>query len=152
MITFKKLKLNKKSKIDQNIILLMEQFYQFDLLSWDLKRAQHALKQLLKHQSFGLILGIYLNNTNLIGYMALGFGFSLECGGREAFIDELFILKQHRGLGIGTLAIKKAFEVCKKERINTLRLEVTKNNRRTKKFYQKLGFKDNQRTLLVKNI
>ncbi len=33
------------------------------------------------------------------GYAALTFGFSLEVGGRDAFIDELFLIEAARGKG-----------------------------------------------------
>src|SRR4051794_30925070 len=62
-----------------------------------------ALRQLLSDNTVGRIW-LILNNATPAGYLALTFVFSLEFGGRCAFIDELFIDRAHRGAGIGKAA------------------------------------------------
>jgi GNAT superfamily N-acetyltransferase len=39
-----------------------------------------------------------------LGYIVLAFGFSFETGGRNAFIDELYVAPEHRGKGIARRA------------------------------------------------
>ena len=52
---------------------------------------------------------MYLGNPSClmiaVGYLVLTLGYSLEYGGRDAFIDEVYIRSSYRGRGIGTAAL-----------------------------------------------
>ena len=42
----------------------------------------------------------------IIGYVLLTLGFSIEYGGRDAFIDELYVMSDARSQGIGAAALE----------------------------------------------
>src|SRR5690349_7136633 len=44
------------------------------------------------------------------GYVVLAFGYSIEFGGRTAFVDELFVDPGHRGRGVGKAALQLVTE------------------------------------------
>jgi ribosomal protein S18 acetylase RimI-like enzyme len=84
------------------------------------------------------------------GYCALTIGFSVEAGGHDAFVDELYVEESFRGRGIGTQALAMAEEECRRRGVRRLNLEVERHNPRAKALYERVGFKDNQRYLLHK--
>ena len=75
-------------------------YYAFDGLDYVEETAAKALRQLICFEQLGRIWLILLDGT-AVGYAALTFGFSLEVGSRDAFIDELFLIKAARRKGIG---------------------------------------------------
>ena len=132
------------------ILKLMPIYYEYDHLVFDEAKARATLQEFLSSTTLGrLWIFIDEETKDAIGYLALTFGYSFEFGGREAFIDELFVLEKYRGQGIGSKAIKHAHEESKKSGLNAIRLEVTKTNLDVIRLYQKLGFNDLGRSLLV---
>lgn len=85
----------------------------------------------------------------MIGYVAISFGFSIEFGGRDAFIDEIFVSSEYRGSGYGreALALMKA-EVARHD-IKALHLEVTRTNKRAQQLYRSLGFSEREKYFLM---
>ena len=76
-----------------------------------------------------------------IGYVVISFGWSLEFGGLDGFIDELYIRKAVRGRGIATevlLALPKALAAAG---LRALHLEVDRQNEAAQKLYLRTGFK-----------
>ena len=134
----------------ETILCLMPVYYEFDHLKFDEQKARRTLQEFFSSPEFGL-LWLFIDETTkeAIGYVIITFGYSFECGGREAFVDELFVLESHRGKGIGSKAIQHAQAECKKLGLQAMRLEVTKTNTAVINLYQKLGFNDLGRSLLT---
>ena len=131
-----------------SLIQLMPVYYRHDHLEFDPQKARQALELFITKPDLGQIWLIQ-DNSGVIGYMIMTYGFSFECSGREAFIDELFILAEHRGKGAGSKAIQHAENHAKKMGIKMIRLEVTKTNPEAMKLYLRSGFQDWDRTLLA---
>ena len=114
-------------------------YYAFDGLDYVEETAAKALRQLICFEQLGRIWLILLNGA-AVGYTALTFGFSLEVGGRDAFVDELFLIEAARGKGIG----KRVMDFLKAEAyglgIQALHLEVGRNNERAQRLYKAAGF------------
>lgn len=110
---------------------------------------RNALIQLLNHKSLGQIWLIQYNSQT-IGYVVLTLGYSLEYGGRETFIDELYIAPAYQKQGIGKQTIKFLEEVCISLNVQTLHLEVERNNTSVQSFYRRVGFEDHERYLMTK--
>jgi GNAT superfamily N-acetyltransferase len=109
--------------------------------------AQHSINP----RSFAKTLGFLLANPSrgrvilfkkrrrLVGYALLIPFWSNEFGGILLFIDELFVLREHRGQGIA----KTFFSRLKRRppfNAIALALEVTRANRKAKRLYDSLGF------------
>lgn len=58
----------------------------------------------------------------------------------NAEILNLFVSEKYRGLKIGTLLINKVIDICTKDSIKMITLEVRFNNEYAKKMYEELGF------------
>ena len=83
-----------------------------------------------------------------VGYLALTIGFSIEAGGRDAFVDELLVEEGWRGRGIGTRAIEFALQECARLGVCRLNLEVERGNPDARRLYLRAGFVDHERHLM----
>lgn len=82
---------------------------------------------------------IFELDGSAVGYSLLAKTFSQEAGGTVIWIEEIYVLPEYRGLGIG----KAYFEYLIKnrsEKIRRLRLEAEKENEKAIKLYRSLGF------------
>jgi GNAT superfamily N-acetyltransferase len=128
---------------------MMREFYVFEGIPYDESRAIRLLTQLVSDATCGR-LALVEQEGELAGYLILGFGFSVEFGGRDALLDELFIRPEFRGQGLGSSAIESALSLCKEEGIQALHLEADHFNERAHDLYLRLGFKDHKRHLMTK--
>lgn len=133
----------------ENVLPLMREFYAFESIPYREERAEKLLSELLRDPRNGRLIIIDTENE-IAGYLILGFGFSVEFGGRDALLDELFIRTQFRGRGFGTAAIDFAISLCTSENIEALHLESDHFNERAHDLYLRLGFKDHKRHLMTK--
>jgi ribosomal protein S18 acetylase RimI-like enzyme len=90
--------------------------------------------------------------SEVVGYVVLTFGFSLEYGGLDAYVDELFVKPEFRGQGFATQALEFLTLECQKLNVVALHLEVDSINATAKKLYAKTGFESTERELLNKVI
>jgi ribosomal protein S18 acetylase RimI-like enzyme len=87
-------------------------------------------------------------DKELAGYFALAIGFTIEAGGKDGFLDELFVKEKYRDRGIGRAAVKFALDICPSMEIRRLSLEVETHNSRAKRLYQDIGFFTHDRILM----
>ena len=141
------------ASIDDSAILLemMEDFYAIDQYPFDQELTAHNIQSLLNHPEWGRIWLVRVENQ-IIGYVVLAFGFSFEYKGKDAFIDELYLISEYRGRGIGAKIISFVIEEAKILGVKTLHLEAEKHNDAANHLYRKFGFKDNDRFLLNKTL
>ena len=82
------------------------------------------------------------------GYLAVAIGFTIEAGGNDGFLDELFLEERYRGQGIGRQAFAFAIAACPALGIRRLSLEVEPHNTRAMRLYQDVGFYAHDRILM----
>jgi diamine N-acetyltransferase len=83
-----------------------------------------------------------------VGYLALSLGFSIEVGGRDALIDEIYLEESARGRGHGRRALEFAEEECRKLGVRRICLEVERHNPDARRLYERAGFRDHDRFLM----
>ncbi|MBI1744245.1 GNAT family N-acetyltransferase [Candidatus Acetothermia bacterium] len=133
------------------LIWLMCELYKYDHTAFDPAAHRIALENLLKSDAYGKVWLIELEQE-VIGYVVLVFGYSLEFHGRDAIIDELFIVEKYRRRGIGTRVLLFLEEVCRTNDVRALHLEVEHANTSAQAFYRKVGFTDHHRYLMTRLI
>jgi ribosomal protein S18 acetylase RimI-like enzyme len=131
------------------LVPLIREFYAYEHLRYEETRVRVALGQLLTDERLGRVW-VVRRAGEAVGYVVLTFGFSLEFGGRDAFLDELFVREEHRGGGIGRRAIETAAAACRQAGVRALHLEVERKNEAAQGFYRRLGFTDHDRYLLTR--
>lgn len=84
---------------------------------------------------------IFEKEEEILGYAFLSFSYSTSLGKKYIWLEDLYVKKEFRGKGIGKYFIKW---LCREyaNKINMIKLEVTKNNRIARNFYKSLKFKD----------
>lgn len=138
-----------KSDVD-TLLLLIQKFYELDgNITFNSSLTRKALIQLLNDESIGRIWLIQ-DQSKIIGYVILTLSYSLEYGGRDAFIDEFYIESDYQRQGIGKQTIKFLEEVCIALNVQALHLEVERENTSAQSFYRQVGFADHDRYLMTK--
>ena len=130
------------------LLAMMRELYEHERIRFDDGAARRALAQLLADDSCG-VAHLILHGVETAGYLVITFGFSLEFGGRDAFVDELFVRDEFRGRGAGRAALGFAAEVCRARGVGALHLEVERANAAAQDIYRKAGFVDHDRYLLT---
>ncbi|WP_427160413.1 GNAT family N-acetyltransferase [Aliinostoc sp. HNIBRCY26] len=144
-------KLADNNDID-TLLQFIQKLYEVDgSIAFNAVVARQALIKLLSDELMGRIWLIQDLNYS-IGYVILTFSYSLEYGGKDAFIDELYIDKDYQRQGIGKQTIKFLEEVCISLNVRALHLEVEKENTSAQSFYHQVGFVDHDRYLMTKYI
>src|SRR5579864_1723561 len=127
---------------DADLLLpMMREYYAFDHHPFDAEKARAALLGLLRDPAFGRVW-LICDRENPVGYIVLTFGYSLELLGRDAFVDEFFLLESHRGQGWGRWTIEFVEQAARALGVHAIHLEVTRHNEGAQQFYPKLGFED----------
>jgi ribosomal protein S18 acetylase RimI-like enzyme len=136
------------------LLPFMREYYSFDGHGFDEQKARVALVTLLRDPNLGrawLILDREEDRDALpVGYIVLCFGYSLEWLGRDAFVDEFFLLPDYRGRGWGRKAMAFLEDSARKLNVTALHLEVMRDNTRAMDLYRKLGFEGHQSSFLSK--
>ena len=137
---------------DADVLLgFMRAYYAFDGHAFDRVKACGALTALLNDTNLGRAW-LILDGDRPVGYVVLCFGYSLEWLGRDAFIDELYLLEQYCGCGWGRKTMAFVEDVAGQADVRALHLEVVQQNAAAFDVYRKLGFREHRSTLLSKPI
>ncbi|MCA1818614.1 MAG: N-acetyltransferase family protein [Thermoplasmatota archaeon] len=107
-----------------------------------------ALARLLADGAFGFVLVAL--DPEPVGYAVIGFGYSLEFSGRDAFVDELFVTPTARDVGIGARLLEAAEHGCREAGVAALHLEVDHANAAARRLYERTGYKAHERHLMTR--
>jgi ribosomal protein S18 acetylase RimI-like enzyme len=120
-------------------------FHQGEGVQLPAAHRKSALANLLASPGQGCILLVeHCATGQVCGYAILAYGFSLEFGGRDAFLDEFYIDEQFRGRGIGKAALEAICQWAREAGLAAVHLEVEKANTSAKALYANLGFEDRE--------
>ena len=131
------------------IVAMMQGYYAEDGYEFNEGRALDAIGVLVGDPSVGR-LWVAVVDERVVGYLAVTLGFSLEYRGRDAFIDELFIVEPHRGRGLGREAMQVAADYCRSKGVHALHLEVEQHRAAARALYPSDGFEEHDRHLMTK--
>lgn len=135
-----------------NLDILMEfvkEFHEFEKLPFDERIDRDVVKRIITDSSLGRVWLIQLGDE-VIGYVVLTLGYSIEYRGRDAFVDELYIRSDYRRQGVGTKTLQFVEDACRSLDVKALHLEVGKINTKAQQFYKKVGYEDHERYLMTK--
>ncbi|MGI0020781.1 MAG: GNAT family N-acetyltransferase [Nitrososphaera sp.] len=135
----------------EGIVALMEKYYEYDRHNFNRKNACRGMRRLLADPARGRVF-LAADKSSAVGYLALAFGYSLEYHGRDAFVDEFFILEKYMGKGLGSKMLARAEKAAKKLGVRAINLEVARHNEPVLRFYRREGFKDHDRHLATKRV
>lgn len=144
------LHLAKPEDIDRLLPLVTAFHLEKGLQSTDEKRIS-GLTPLLEGSPHG---AVYLIGPSRgpIGYIVVTFSWSIEYGGLDGFIDEIFIRSGVRGRGVGSEVIGALVAMLKSVGMKALHLEVDPKNESAIRLYKRSHFRPNEGHMLMSRI
>jgi ribosomal protein S18 acetylase RimI-like enzyme len=88
----------------------------------------------------------------VVGYTVLGLGFGIEYGGPDAFVDDLYLLPEARGRGIGTAVLELLEAQARELGLAALFLVVDPLNEPAVRTYRGRGFAGTHWLLMAKRL
>lgn len=82
-----------------------------------------------------------------VGYVCVGFGWSLELGGMDGFIDEIWVRDKVRGRGMGSEALAALKKALGEAGVMALHLEAA--NDAAARIYERAGFRQRPLPLMT---
>lgn len=131
------------------LLPLVKAYHQFEHVDMTTPQRAAALKPLLQENSPLGRIWLVRWRGEVVGYGALCFGYSIEFRGRDAFVDELFIVEAARGNGLGSRVLGLMKLEAARLGIVALHLEVARSNAQARQFYEKCGFQARERYFLM---
>lgn len=116
---------------------LIAEFYEIDGHHFDAARVGAGLEPLLQDDRRGQVwLGVRAGAA--VGYTVTTWGWSLESGGLECLVDELYV--RERGGGLGGALLRHAMSAAREAGAASIFLETEAPNVAARRFYQRHGF------------
>ncbi|GGH19555.1 Ribosomal protein S18 acetylase RimI [Cribrihabitans marinus] len=84
-----------------------------------------------------------------LGYVVITFGWSVEFGGMDAFVDEIYIRPAIRRRGIAGEVLTELPKALARGGIKALHLEVDGDDTSAQRLYQRAGFQGRDRYMLM---
>lgn len=119
---------------------LVAAYHRFEGIQSSEQQRTRALAPLLAGTPHGAAYLIGMRRAP-VGYIAVSFGYSLEMGGIDGFIDEFYIRQNVRGRGMGTEVLAALLPALEQSGLKALHLEVSPKNTDAQRLYARAGFK-----------
>ena len=123
----------------ERLLPLVAGYHAFEGIETDDAFRRRALMPLLAGCELGAVWLIGPRGAP-VGYIATGLGWSIELGGADAFVDELYLVPEARGQGLGEAALEHLSRELAARGVVALHLEVARENAGAQRFYARKGF------------
>ncbi|MCX8953196.1 GNAT family N-acetyltransferase [Ruegeria sp. NA] len=144
------LRLARPEDLDR-LMTLVTAFHTEAGLTQDADKTRNALAPMLDGIPHGCVYLIGPGRAPL-GYIILTFGWSVEFGGMDGFVDEIYIRPAVRGRGIATEVLLDLPKALAGAGLMALHLEVDRNNETAQKLYLRTGFRQRDRYMLMSKV
>ncbi len=121
----------------ETLVELSKRYCELDRHVFDDARTRAGLGPLLESDRHGVVWLIG-PETDPAGYAVVTWGWSVEGGGPEALLDEIYVAD--RGHGLGSTAVSAILDECRTRGLSRVFLETESHNHRARAFYTRLGF------------
>ncbi len=122
------------------LVEMMRLYWEFEQIrDFDAYNAERLLSSFLKQPDLGRGW-IAFDDQQVLGYLLCSRVFSFEYGGPTAAIDEIYVIADARGRGVGKLLVGTAEQAMREQGCVHIEMEVSARNVRAQHFYSVLGF------------
>jgi GNAT superfamily N-acetyltransferase len=133
------------------LVGLMREFYAEAGYSLDDDWASSSFSALLGDPTRGMIWIVRVDNVPA-GYVVLTLRHSMEFGGLDAFVDDLYVRPGHRRRGLGRALLTALFDECRRRGVLAVHVETGEDNAAARALYSAFGLVDRKRLLLTANL
>ena len=119
------------------LVTLASEFYAADGHRYDEALVRGALDPLLRNDEYG-VAWLAGDPDASAGYAVVTWGYSLEAGGREAVLDEIYVRRRRQG--VGDRLLQFVVDDCRRRGLARLYLETEAGNDEARRFYVRHGF------------
>ncbi|MCI0533886.1 MAG: GNAT family N-acetyltransferase [Verrucomicrobiales bacterium] len=130
------------------LVTMMDEFYAEGGYPLNQPRAAAAFTALLADDRLGCVFLIQAGDQD-VGYVVVTLCFSMEYGGPNAFVDDLFVRRPFRGSGLGTAALLEVRAFCAQRGVRAIHVETGRDNTTAQAVYRRVGFTHTDRELLT---
>jgi GNAT superfamily N-acetyltransferase len=134
-----------------NLLDLLENQFSENQIPFEAEAQIAALSHFLAHQELGLVL-IVLEEGLAVGFAVIILSWTLEHGGKSAWLDELYVLPEYRNEGLGSKLMEGVLEAVRNLGCLAVDLEVDQDHSRSERLYQRFGFQKLNRTRWAKRL
>jgi len=110
-----------------------------------------AIEALLQGSPLGALY-LVKDADELVGYFALCYTMSLEFGGLIVILDDLYLLPEVRGRGLGTAVLAEVEQEAVRLGAVQIFLEVEKANERAFALYERHGYRQRHRRMMERGL
>ena len=100
---------------------------------------QTGLQAIISNPDLGIIL-LARHKDKVVGMVSLLFSISTALGGRVAMLEDMVVLPEQRGLGIGSALLNAAISTARESGCLRITLLTDSDNETAHGFYEKQGF------------
>ncbi|NJM68525.1 MAG: GNAT family N-acetyltransferase [Acaryochloris sp. RU_4_1] len=131
------------------LVQMMAEFYAESDYPLDREWATNSFTMILNRPDFGSVW-LLRQQGSVAGYLVLTVCFSMEYGGLNGFIDDLFVRSQYRRCGVASEGLSLLVAECRRRDVRALHVEVAPSNVPANATYTKFGLalpRDHRQTL-----
>jgi GNAT superfamily N-acetyltransferase len=125
----------------QPLVTLMTEFYSESSYALNRRRATEAFTSLLADERLGHVWLIQVDSKD-VGYVVVTLCHSMTYGGLSAVVDDFFVQRAFRGVGLGRAAMAEVRSFCATRGIRAIHVETGRNNASALAVYRRAGFSE----------
>lgn len=110
--------------------------------------ATRAFTPLLADDSHGVVW--LVDDPSARGYAVVTWGWSIESGGRDALVDEIYA--EPTGTGVGRALMERLLADTEERGIRSVFLETEVGNESARRFYRRLGFESEDSVWMTRRL
>lgn len=128
------------------LLVLCARYCEADSHDFDHDRAKDGFAPLLEDDQNGVVW-LAEEGDNAVGYAVVTWSWSIESGGRDVLLDEIYAEPQ--GGGVGTSLVDHVVQDCRERGLPRVFLETESGNVSARRFYGRLGFVSEESVWMV---
>ncbi len=132
----------------ERVLSMVARFHEEFALDLTDEHRARAVLPLLEGNPLGAIYLIGPRRSP-VGYLCVCFGWAIEMGGIDGFVDEFWVRPSVRGRGIGMEALHKVMSALGEAGVAFMHLEVDREDDRAQRLYRRYGFEARERYFLM---
>jgi len=131
------------------LLRLCARYCDADSHQFDPVTATAGFEPLLLSDQHGVVW-LSVDGDEVVGYAVVTWSWSIESGGPDALLDEIYI--DRPGKGHGSALVAHLLEDCRRRNLPRVFLETEQANREARRLYSRLGFRTEDSVWMVADL